>query len=121
MALSLSLMKREPLVLKNAFAFIEKKYDLIPLFNDFKRIVFETGAGMLGDSGDDILFNPEGIMHGTYSFETDKYSSISEIELFLMPSLFYSEFRSVLNYTGVTHSHLSYPTTFFKRDALWVS
>ena len=114
MALSLALLKREPVVIKDGFAFIGKNYDLIPLFNDIKRIVFETGAGMLTDSGDDILFNPEGLHYGTYIFETDKFSSISEIELFLTPSLFYNEFRSAINYTGVTHSHISYPTTFLK-------
>ena len=113
-ALSLALMKREPVVIKNGFAFIEKNFDFVPLFNDIKRIVFETGAGMLGDSGDDILFNPEGLFYGTYNIGTDKFSSISEIELFLMPSLFYNEFRSAVNYTGVTHSHISYPTTFLK-------
>lgn len=118
MALSLALMKREPVVIKNGYAFIENNFDLIPLFNDIKRIVSETGAGMLGESGDDIIFNPDGLFYGTYNFETDKFSSISEIELFLMPSLFYHEFRSALNFTGVTHSHLSYPTTFIKETLL---
>jgi len=113
-ALSLALMKREPVVIKNGYAFIEKNFDLMPLFNDIKRIVFETGAGMISDSGDDILFNPEGLSYGVYNFETDKFSSISEIELFLLPSLFYNEFRSAVSYTGVTHSHISYPTTFLK-------
>ncbi len=113
-ALSLALMKREPVLIRNGFDFIVKNYDLVPLYNDLKRIIFDTGAGMLSDSGDDIIFNPEGLLHGTYNFETDKYSSISEMELFLLPSLLYNEFRSVINYTGVTHSHLSYPTTFLK-------
>lgn len=117
-ALALAFMKREAVVIKNGFAFIGKNFDLIPLFNDIKRIIFETGVGMLGDSGDDILFNPEGLFYGAYNFETDKFSSISEIELFLMPSLFYHEYRSVLNFTGVTHSHLSYPTTFIKETLL---
>jgi hypothetical protein len=112
--LSLALMRKEPVVVKKGFEFIEKNYDLIPLYNDIKRIVFETGAGILNDSGSDIVFNPEGILYGTYNFDTDKYSSISEIELFLLPSLFQCEFRSVIHFRGVTHSHLSYPTTFLK-------
>jgi len=107
-------MKREPVLIKNGFEFIEKNYDLVPLFNDLKKTVFETSAGMLADSGDDILFNPEGLLYGTYNFDTDKFSSISEIEFFLLPSLFYNDFRSVINYTGVTHCHLSCPTTFLK-------
>jgi len=114
LALSLALMKREPVLIKNGFAFIQKNYDLIPLYNDVRRVVSETGGGVLGDADNDIIFNPEVISSGTFNFETDKYSSISEIELFLLPSFFYNDFRSVINYTGVTHSHLSYPTTFLK-------
>jgi RNA 3'-terminal phosphate cyclase len=112
--LSLSLLKREPVVIKNGFEFIGKNYDIVPLYNDLKRVVSDTGAGMLGDSGGDIFFNPEGLSSGTLDFVTDKYSSISEVELFLLPALFYNDFRSVINYSGVTHSHLSYPTTFLK-------
>jgi len=112
--LSLSLLKREPVLIKNGFAFIENNYDLVPLVNDIKRVASDTGAGMLGDSGDDIIFIPEGLSPGTLDFMTDKYSSISEVELFLLPALFYNDFRSVINYSGVTHSHLSYPTTFLK-------
>ena len=114
MALSLALMRREPVIVKNGYEFIGKNYDLVPLYNDLKKTVFDTGAGMLNESGTDIMFYPEGLPPGTYNFETDKFSSISEIELFLLPSLLYSEFRSVINYTGVTHCHLSYPTTFLK-------
>lgn len=114
MALSLSLLKGEPVLVKNGFEFIENNYDLAPLYSDLKKTVFDTGAGMLNESGPDIMFYPEGLAGGTYDIQTDKYSSISEIELFLMPSLFYKGFRSVINYTGVTHCHLSYPTTFLK-------
>ena len=114
MILSLALMRKEPVIVKNGFDFIENNYDLIPLYNDLKRLVYETGTGMLGDSGSDIIFNPEGVFYGTYNFDTDKFSSISEIELFLLPSLFNCEFRSVICFRGVTHSHLSYPTTFLK-------
>jgi len=113
-ALSLALLKREPVIIKGAYEFIEKNYDFVPLYNDLKRLAFDIGAGMLSDSGSDIVFNPESVLYGTFNFETDKFSAISEVELFLMPSLFYSEFRSVINYSGVTHCHLSYPTTFLK-------
>ncbi len=114
MALSLSLLKREPLCIKGGHDFINGNYDLVPLYDSLKKVTFDNGFGMLNDSDGDIVFYPEGIPCGTYSFETDKFSSISDIELFLLPSLLYGEFRSVINYTGVTHSHLSYPTTFLK-------
>lgn len=114
MALSIALFKKEPVAVKNGFNFVERNYDIIPLFNDLKRLVFDTGAGILTDSGSDIIFTPEGILPGTYSFETDKFSPVSEIELFLLPSFLYNDFRSIINYRGVTHSHLSCPTTFLK-------
>lgn len=114
LALSLSLLKREPVLIKNGFAIIEKNYDLGPLFADLKRVVKETGAGQLDNSGDDIIFNPEGLTASVISFETGRFSSISEIELFLLPALFYNSFRTVISFSGVTHSSVSYPTTFLK-------
>ena len=114
LALSLSLLKRENIVIKNGFEFIDKNYDLQPIFNSLKKIVFDSGAGMLSNSEGDIIFNPEGLADGVYNFDCDEYSPITEIELFLMPSLFHSDFRSVINYRGVTHSSLSYPTTVVK-------
>lgn len=114
LALSLSLLKREDLVIKRGFKFLEKNYDLLHLFNGFKKIVFDAGAGIISSSEEDIIFNPEGLSDGSYNFDCDEYLPISEIELFLMPSLFHSNYRSVINYRGVTHSHLSYPTTVIK-------
>ena len=114
LALSLSLLKRENLVIKRGFEFLEKNYDLLHLFNSFKKILFDAGAGIIGSSGEDIIFNPESLPQGLYNFDCDEYLPISEIELFLMPSLFHSNYRSVINYRGVTHSHLSYPTTVIK-------
>jgi len=116
LALSLSLMRGEPVVIRNAFTFIESNFDFIPLYETVKRFFFDAGCGMLTDSGEDIQFVPEGIMYGTFDIDTGGYTPISEIELLLMPALFGSEFRSVINYRGVTHSHLSYPTTFLKES-----
>ncbi len=113
-ALSLSLFKREPVVIKNGFDFIEQNFDIVPIFDNLKKVVIDTGAGLLGDSGGDIVFSPEGICSGAYSFDTGRYSAIPEVELFLLPSLLFGSHRSVLKYTGVTHSHISYPTTFLK-------
>jgi len=114
LALSLALLKRENIIIKNGFEFIDTHYDLLPLFNSLKKVVADTGAGVLGSSESDIIFNPEKLSGGIYNFDCDKYSPITEIELFLMPSLFHSNSRSVINYSGVTHSSLSYPTTVVK-------
>jgi len=114
LALSLALMKGEPLVLRNGNSFIEKNFDYHPFYETIKRFMFETGCGMLADSGDDLQFMPEGVRYGEYLVDTGKFTPLSEIELLLMPSLFSQEFRSVIHYSGVTHSHLSYPTVFLK-------
>lgn len=114
LALSLALMKGEPVVLRNANSFIEKNFDYHPFYETIKRFMLETGCGMLADSGDDLQFMPEGVRYGEYLVDTGKFTPLSEIELLLMPTLFNQEFRSVLHYSGVTHSHLSYPTVFLK-------
>ncbi|MCL1865574.1 MAG: hypothetical protein FWF73_07165 [Spirochaetes bacterium] len=114
LALTLSLLKGESVVIKNGFEFIEKNYDLLHLFNSFKKIVSDIGAGIINSSERDIIFNPEGLSCNIYNFDCDEYLPISEIELFLMAPLFHSDCRSVINYRGVTHSHLSYPTTVIK-------
>lgn len=116
LALSLALMKGEPVVLRNANAYIEKNFDYHPFYETIKRFMFETGCGILADSGDDLQFMPEGLRYEEYLIDTGKFTPLSEIELLLMPSLFKQEFRSVLHYSGVTHSHLSYPTVFLKES-----
>ncbi len=118
LVLSLALMRGEPLLLKNGYSFIEKNFDLPPVYETIKRFMFEMGCGMLTDSGNDLQFMPEGLMYGTFHIDTGRYAPLAEIELLLMPSLFNREFRSVINYTGVTHSHLSYPTSFMKETFL---
>lgn len=116
LALSIALMKGEPVVLRYANSFAEKNFDYHPFYETIKRFMFETGCGILADSGDDLQFMPEGLRYGEYLIDTGKYTPLSEIELFLMPSLFKQEFRSVIHYSGVTHSHLSYPTVFLKES-----
>jgi len=116
LALSIALMKGEPVVLRNANSFIEKNFDSLPVYETVKRFMFETGCGILTDSGNDLQFIPEGLMCGEFHIETGKFTPLAEIEFLLMPSLFKQEFRSVINYSGVTHSHLSYPTVFFKES-----
>lgn len=118
LALSLALMRGEPLLLKNGYTFLEKNYEAAPIYETLKRFMFEAGCGTVTDSGNDLQFLPEGLMYGTFHIDTGNFTPMSEIGLTLMPSLFRQEFRSVLNFTGVTHSHLSYPTSFLKEGVL---
>jgi hypothetical protein len=78
LALSLALFKKENIRIKNGFDFIEKNYDLLPLFNCLKKIVDDTGAGMLNSSEADIIFNPEVLANNNYNFTNDEYSPITE-------------------------------------------
>ncbi len=114
MALSLALLKGEQVVVRDAENMLNADPSLPPLYDDIKRFIFETGCGMITESGEDIGFYPELLAPGRYNIETGNYSSISELELFLLPSLFNRETRSVISYRGVTHSHISYPTVFLK-------
>ncbi len=116
LALSLALMRGEPLLIRNGYSHIENNFDCIPLYETLKRFMFDTGCGFIADSGDDLQFMPEGLMSGNFNVDTGKFTPLTEIELFIMPSLFGREFRSVINFTGVTHSHISPPTSFFKES-----
>lgn len=114
LALSLALLKEEQLRVRDGVNVIASDPAFLPLYDDIKRFIFETGCGMLTESGEDIAFLPEHLPAGRYGVETGNFSSISEIELFILPSLFHRDSRSVINYRGVTHSHVSYPTVFLK-------
>jgi len=114
LALSLALMKGTEIILRNGAGVVEGDFSLPPLYEDIKRLVFETGCGMIAGSGADMVFYPEKLHPGRYSIDTGSCSSITELELFMLPSLFHADSRSVINFRGVTHSHLSYPTVFLK-------
>ena len=114
LALSLALLKGEHIRVSNGVNTLISDPAFMPLYDDIKRLIFETGCGMLTESEEDIAFLPESLHPGRFTVETGNYSSISEIELFLLPALLHRDSRSVINYSGVTHSHISYPTVFLK-------
>lgn len=114
MALSLALQSGEQVVVRDAVNLLASDPSLLPLYDDIKSFVTGNGCGMLAESGGDIGFFPEPPAPGRYGIETGNYSSISELELFLLPALLNRDSRSVISYRGVTHSHLSYPTVFLK-------
>ncbi|NLV67764.1 MAG: hypothetical protein GXY14_08835 [Spirochaetes bacterium] len=114
LALSLSLMKGEPVVIRDGVNVLTSDPAYMPLYDDIKRFLFRTNCGTIAESGEDVAFCPETIMPGRYNIETGNFSSITELELFLLPALFVRGSRSVINFTGVTHSQVSYPTVFLK-------
>ncbi|HPS58346.1 MAG TPA: RNA 3'-terminal phosphate cyclase [Spirochaetota bacterium] len=118
LALSLALLKGEQTVFPGGVNILTSDPANLPLYDDIKRFLFNANCGMLAESGEEIAFYPETIAPGRYSIETGNYSSITEIQLFIMPSLFSRGSRSVINYKGVTHSHVSFPTVFIKETLL---
>lgn len=112
--LALALMKNEPLLLKGAFDRISACDWIIPLYSDLKKVVIETGTGILTEINGDIAFRPDHPGHSTFHISTGEFTPSSEIELFFLPYLFKENFRSVIHFQGVTHSHVSYSTSFLK-------
>ncbi len=113
-ALAISLMKNEPLLLKGAYECICSDEAIFPVYSDLKRIVIDAGSGILTEIEGDIAFRPEHPGHGTFHISSGEFTPVSEIELFFLPYLFKEDFRSVIHFQGVTHSHVSYSTSFLK-------
>ncbi|MCU0849202.1 MAG: hypothetical protein MUD12_15075 [Spirochaetes bacterium] len=117
-ALSLSLLKKRPLKIAGGGAFLSERPEYMPLFLDISDLVERTGAGKLSLGSGSIVFEPRGLGPGNIEFETRNNSSAVELLLFVMPALFFNDFRSVVRIGGVTHSHLSYSTAFVKETLL---
>lgn len=118
LALSLALLKGEQAIFPGGINVLTSDPANVPLYDDIKKFISDANCGMLAESGEDIAFYPETLFPGRYSIETGNYSSMTELELFILPSLFSRGTRSVINYKGVTHSHVSFPTVFIKETLL---
>ena len=117
-ALSLALLRNQPITIAGGAAFLGDHGEYRPLFDDMDRAVTSMGAGRLAIDGDSILYEPKPLRPGRFRFETGRFSSSIEILLFMMPALFCNDFRSILELSGVTHSPLSCPTAFVKETLL---
>jgi hypothetical protein len=94
-ALSISLMKKEPLLLKGAYANVCAEEGVLPVYSDLKKIVIETGTGILTEIEGDIAYKPDHPGHGIFYISAGEFTPLSEIELFFLPYLFNENFRSV--------------------------
>lgn len=112
--LALSLMSGEPVLLKGAYDYVAASEEIIPVYKDLKNSIIETGGGILTEIEGDMAYRPESLSPGKFYIAPGKFTPVCEIELFFLPALFACNFRSVIHYEGVTHSHLSYSTTFLK-------
>jgi RNA 3'-terminal phosphate cyclase len=117
-ALSLALLRNQPITIAGGPAFLRDHGDYLPLFDDMDRAVTSMDTGRLTVDGESILYEPKPLLPGKFRFETGHFSSTMEILLFMMPALFYNDFRTILELSGVTHSPLSCPTAFVKETLL---
>lgn len=113
-ALSLSLYTGKPCRIPGGFSWLMENPDFRGLMSDFENILAETGFGSLAAEGDDVVCVPGRGRFGNFRFATHQQSSAVEVMLLLLPLLSSQEFRSRLEIRGVTHSGLSYPTSFIK-------
>jgi RNA 3'-terminal phosphate cyclase (ATP) len=117
-ALSLSMARGASSVLINTGAFTEETADTLPLLQDIAAAIQTAGAGKLELKSDSICYHAEKLLPGTYDINSSKYSSCVELFLLFLPVLLYLDFRSVLNFYGVTHSQFFHTTGFIKETVL---
>jgi len=117
-ALSLSLLRQVPITIGGAAGFLEAHADYRPLLDDLARFADTMGAGAIALDGDAVRYDPLPFPPRRAHFETGPHSSAVEPLLFALPTLFHADFRTVLEFSGVTHSPLSAPTSFVKETLL---
>jgi len=113
-ALSISLLKKRPVRIYRGYGYIEENQQYKPLFHDISETVKNLNFGELYIENENIIFFPGSLKFGLYCIVSGDYSSAVEIILFLLPTFFFKEFRSVLKISGVTHTGLSYPPVFIR-------
>ncbi len=117
-ALALSLYKKKSILITSGQSYIENTPQYIPLLNDIKNTINKYNLGEITTEKGNILFNPGEISQNRLEIDSQNYSSFTETVLFLLPSLFSKEFRTIINLSGVSHSPLSYPTSFIRESFL---
>jgi hypothetical protein len=117
-ALSLALLKNQPITIAGGAEFLGDNKEYRPLFDDIERAATSWDAGRLAMDGASIIYVPKPLQPARFGFETGRFSSAVELLLFMMPALFCCNFRSILELSGVTHSPYSCPTAFVKETLL---
>lgn len=117
-ALSLSLASGRECRIKGGLAFINRNQPFSAFLSDFEELFQKCQFGRFATEGDDVLFYPKPVRFGNFTIQINPYSSAIELLLLLMPTLFRQEFRSRLHLSGVTHSPLSFGTSWMKESFL---
>jgi RNA 3'-terminal phosphate cyclase (ATP) len=111
-SLALSILTGKGVEVVEGRSFLNNHPEYQPLMGDIAEIVKENHWGALTFSSDNIVFIPGSTDYGNYELATGPYSSASELIMLLLPSLISMSFRSSIKVSGVTHSSISYPTSF---------
>jgi RNA 3'-terminal phosphate cyclase len=117
-ALSLAMLTNRDTALLHAHTFLTGRPQYRHVLEDLARATAGVGAGRIECESDSILYYPRRAKAGRYELESNSFSSSVEVLLFLMPALFFADFRTVINLKGATHSVLSHPTAFVKEFML---
>lgn len=117
-ALSLALLKNQPITIGGAAEFLDAHREYRPVYDDLSRFASDMGAGRFSLAEGTIQYEPRPIAPRRAHFGTGPHSSAVELLLFLLPALFHADFRSVIEFSGVTHSPFSAPTAFVKETLL---
>ena len=115
--LSLALFKAETVRVKTGY-FFQNNLEYQYLADDFFSLIKDLKLGEIKKEEDLIIYHPQQNISNFIVYQTENFSSIIEFFLFLLPILFLEDFRVILNWEGVTHSPLSYPTAFIKETFL---
>jgi hypothetical protein len=94
--------------------FLNDRNEFIPVLDDIIKFSADYAIADICFDNDDLIFHPKNITAGSYKFESGNFSSISELLLYVLPAFLMCNTQSVLNFTGVTNSSLSYPAVFLK-------
>ncbi|MDI9425164.1 MAG: RNA 3'-terminal phosphate cyclase [Spirochaetota bacterium] len=111
-AISLSLATGKSFRLSGGFGLARQDPAFAACLSDWENALASLSAGSFLADGEDLLFRPGTLRHGTYTLQTGPFSSALELVLLMLPPLTRLDYRTVLSVRGVTHSDLSYTTDF---------
>ncbi len=86
-------------------------------FDAISAVLKEFPGCMVMEEESSLKVRTDGLQYGNFHIRAHQYVPLAEMVLVLAPALSRCEFRSELHLEGVTHSHLSFPSSFL-REAL---
>lgn len=113
-SISLSLAFGKECRIVGGLTFINNNQPFSAYLSDIEEVFRTHQFGHFDAKGNDLLFYPKPVHFGNFTISINPYSSAIELMLLFMPALFRQEFRSRIYFSGVTHSPLSFSTSWMK-------